>query len=90
MIGRNSAQATQQDAKLNLEGGTGTKQDLAQATEQYYQFKGQLESALADPTFPEPTGRACMEPNVNCEKMGLAPTDGRLIRAHYRTQYRSC
>ena len=81
MVGRNSAQATQQFAKLNLEGGTGTKQDLAQATEQYYQFKGQLESALAGSNLPgsDRLGVYGAERQLR-ERMGLAPTDGRLIR----------
>jgi outer membrane protein TolC len=81
MVGRNSAQATQQFAKLNLEGGTGTKQDLAQATEQYYQFKGQLESALAGSNLPgsDRLGVYGAERQLR-EKMGLAATDGRLIR----------
>ncbi len=81
MVGRNSSQATAQFARLNLEGGTGTKQDLAQATEQYYQFKGQLESALAGSNLPgaDRLGVYGSERALR-EKMGLAPTDGRLIR----------
>jgi outer membrane protein TolC len=81
MVGRNSSQATAQFARLNLEGGTGTKQDLAQATEQYYQFKGQLESALAGSNLPgaDRLGVYGAERALR-EKMGLAPTDGRLIR----------
>ena len=38
IIGRNSAIATAKFAKLNLENGTGTKQELAQAEEQYFQL----------------------------------------------------
>ncbi len=81
MVGRNSAQATAQFARLNLEGGTGTRQDLAQATEQYYQFKGQLESALAGANLPgvDRLGVYGAERALR-EKMGLSPTDGRLIR----------
>jgi len=81
MVGRNSSQATAQFAKLNLEGGTGTKQDLAQATEQYFQFKGQLESALAGSNLPgiDRQGVYGAERALR-EKLGLAPTDGRLIR----------
>jgi len=81
MIGRNSSQATAQFARLNLEGGTGTKQDLAQATEQYFQFKGQLESALAGSNLPgvDRLGVYGAERLLR-EKMGLSPTDGRLIR----------
>lgn len=81
MVGRNSSQATAQFAKLNLERGRGTKQDLAQATEQYFQFKGQLESALAGSNLPG-TDRLGVygAERLLREKMGLAPTDGRLIR----------
>jgi len=81
MVGRNSSQATAQFARLNLEGGTGTKQDLAQATEQYFQFKGQLESALAGSNLPgaDRQGVYGAERALR-EKMGLSPTDGRLIR----------
>ncbi|MGV3483000.1 MAG: TolC family protein [Planctomycetaceae bacterium] len=81
MVGRNSAQATQQFARLSLEGGAGTKQDLAQATVQYYQFKGLLESALAGSNLPgaDRLGVYGAERQLR-EKMGLAPTDGRLIR----------
>ncbi len=81
MVGRNSAQATQQFAKFNLEAGTGTQQDLSQATEQYFQFKGQLESALAGSNLPgsDRLGVYGTERQLR-EKMGLAPTDGRLIR----------
>ncbi len=81
MVGRNSAQATQQFAKFNLEAGTGTQQDLSQATEQYFQFKGQLESALAGSNLPgsDRLGVYGTERQLR-EKMGLSPTDGRLIR----------
>lgn len=81
MVGRNSSQATAQFARLNLEGGTGTRQDLSQAIEQYYQFKGQLESALAGSNLPrgDRLGVYGAERLLR-EKMGLAPTDGRLIR----------
>lgn len=81
MVGRNSAQATAQFARLNLEGGTGTRQDLAQATEQYFQFKGQLESAFAGANLPgvDRLGVTGAERALR-ERMGLSPTDGRLMR----------
>lgn len=81
MVGRNSAQATQQFAKINLDKGTGTIQDVAQATEQYFQLKGQLESALAGSNLPgsDRLGVYGAERQLR-ERMGLAPTDGRLIR----------
>lgn len=81
MVGRNSSQTTAQFAKSLFEKGTGTRQDLAQATEQYFQFKGQLESALAGSNLPG-TDRLGVygAERLLREKMGLAPTDGRLIR----------
>jgi outer membrane protein TolC len=81
MVGRNSSQATAHVAQLLLEEGFSTKQDLAQATEQYFQFKGQLESALAGSNLPgvDRNGVYGAE-RILREKMGLSPTDGRLIR----------
>ena len=81
IIGRNSAIATAQFARLNLENGTGTQQELAQAVEQYYQFRGILESALAGSNLPgaDRFGVYGSE-RVLRELMGIAPTDGRLIR----------
>jgi outer membrane protein TolC len=81
MVGRNSSQATAHVAQLLLEKGFSTKQDLAQATEQYFQFKGQLESALAGSNLPgvDRNGVYGAE-RILREKMGLSPTDGRLIR----------
>lgn len=81
MVGRNSSQATAHVAQLLLDKGFSTKQDLAQATEQYFQFKGQLESALAGSNLPgvDRNGVYGAE-RILREKMGLSPTDGRLIR----------
>ncbi len=81
IIGRNSAIATAQFARLNLENGTGTRQELAQAVEQYYQFRGILESAIAGSNLPG-ADRFGVYGNerVLRELMGLSPTDGRLIR----------
>ncbi len=81
MVGRNSSQATQQFAKLSLDGGTGTKQDLAQATGQYYDFKNRLGAALGGSNV-QGSDRLGVYGNERLlrEKMGLAATDGRLIR----------
>ncbi|WP_202617331.1 TolC family protein [Roseimaritima sediminicola] len=81
MIGRNSAQATAEYAKQNLSGGKGTTQDVAQAAGQYFQFRSQLESALTGSNVPglDRLGVYGAE-RVLREKMGLAPTDSRLIR----------
>ncbi|QDT09498.1 TolC family protein [Planctomycetes bacterium K23_9] len=78
-IGRNSAIATAQFARLNLENGTGTVQELAQAEEQYYQFRARLEGALAGSNLDDRFGVYGRERALR-ELMGLAPTDGRLIR----------
>ncbi|QEG43492.1 TolC family protein [Roseimaritima ulvae] len=81
MIGRNSAQATADYAKKNLAGGKGTTQDVAQAAGQYFQFRSQLESALTGSNVPglDRFGVYGAERLLR-EKMGLAPTDSRLIR----------
>lgn len=81
IIGRNSAIATANFARLNLENGTGTQQELAQATGQYYTFRAQLEGALAGSNVPgdDRSGVYGAE-RIMRELLGLAPTDGRLIR----------
>lgn len=81
VIGRNSAIATAKFAQLNLENGTGTVQELAQAQEQYYNFRARLEGALAGSNLPgdDRFGVYGGERRLR-ELMGLAPTDGRLIR----------
>lgn len=80
-IGLNSAMATSQFAKLALENGTGTRQELAQAVEQYYQFRGLLESALAGSNLPgaDRFGVYGAERRLR-ELLGPSPTDGRLVR----------
>jgi outer membrane protein TolC len=81
IIGRNSAIATAKFAKLNLDNGTGTQQELAQAEGQYYTFKAQLEAALAGSNVPgdDRLGVYGSE-RVLRELLGLGPTDSRLIR----------
>ena len=78
-IGRNSAIATAQFARLNLENGTGTVQELAQAEEQYYQFRARLEGSLAGSNLDDRFGVYGRERAMR-ELLGLSATDGRLIR----------
>ena len=81
VIGRNSAIATAKFAQLNLENGTGTVQELAQAQEQYFNFRARLEGALAGSNLPgDDRFGVYGGERVMRELMGLAPTDGRLIR----------
>ena len=81
IIGRNSAIATAKFAKLNLDNGTGTKQELAQAEEQYYSFRARLSSALAGSNLPgDDRFGVYGSERVLRELLGLAATDGRLIR----------
>ncbi|MGB7328792.1 MAG: TolC family protein [Rubripirellula sp.] len=81
VIARNSAIATAKFAELNLENGTGTVQELAQAQGQYYNFRSRLEGALSGSNLPgnDRLGVYGSERALR-ELMGLAPTDGRLIR----------
>ena len=80
-IARNSAIATAQFARANLEAGTGTVQELAQAEEQYYQFRASLEGALAGSNLPgdDRFGVYGRERALR-ELIGLSATDGRLVR----------
>ena len=81
IIGRNSAIATAKFAKLNYDNGTGTKQELAQAEEQYYGFRARLSSSLAGSNMPgDDRFGVYGNERVMRELMGLAATDGRLIR----------
>ncbi|TWT49466.1 Outer membrane efflux protein [Rubripirellula amarantea] len=81
IIGRNSAIATAKFAQLNLDNGTGTIQEVQQARVQYFEFKARLESALAGSNLPG-SDRAGVYGNERRlrEMIGIAPTDGRLIR----------
>jgi outer membrane protein TolC len=80
-IGRNSAIATAKFARLNLDNGTGTKVELAQAEGQYYNFRARLSAALAGSNVlgDDRQGVYGSERALR-ELMGLAATDGRLIR----------
>lgn len=80
IVGRNSAMVTAQFARLALENGTGQKQDLAQAVQQYYQFRGQLESALAGSNIGNIQAGVYGAERRLRELTGITATDGRLIR----------
>jgi outer membrane protein TolC len=72
--GRESALQTLQYQQVRLEVGTGRRDEEAQAQSQYYQFQGQVESALAGTQ-----GLYTLEQNLRY-LIGLTATDGRLIR----------
>ncbi|QDS87556.1 Outer membrane efflux protein [Rosistilla ulvae] len=80
-IARDSAQATARFAQLNLESGSGTAQDVAQAEEQFFAFSAQLTTALAGTNVPgnDPYGVYGRERELR-NLMGIASTDGRLAR----------
>ncbi len=80
-IARDSAQATAEFTKLNMEAGTGTIQELSQAVGQYYDLQRRLTAALNGSNLPgdDRLGVYGRERALR-ELMGLAPTDGRLIR----------
>ena len=81
VIGRNSAITTARTARLNIANGTGTKQELAQAEEQYYNFRARLSSALAGSNVlgDDRQGVYGSERALR-DLMGLSATDGRLVR----------
>ncbi len=81
IIGRNSAIATQRFAQLQLDNGAGTVTEVSQAKEQYFNFRARLESALAGSNIlgEERFGVYGSERALR-DLMGIAPTDGRLIR----------
>src|SRR5690606_10477490 len=76
-----SAQATARFAQLNLESGSGTAQDVAQAEEQFFAFSAQLTTALAGTNVPgnDPFGVYGRERELR-HLLGIASTDGRLVR----------
>ena len=81
IIARNSEMATARHAKANFDNGNGNQQELAQAREQYFQFRGQMESALAGSDLPgDDRFGVYGRERVLREMMGLTATDGRLIR----------
>lgn len=81
IVGRNSTQVTARFAALQLRNGTGTVQDLKQAENQYFEFRGRLQGALAGSNIPgfDPQGVYGAERRLR-EVMGHGSTDGRLIR----------
>lgn len=70
-IGRDSAQATWNNVYEKMKGGLESSQAEAQSREQYFFFRAQLETALRDLYNVENRLRYLM---------GIAATDGRLIR----------
>ena len=80
-VARDSALATARFAKLNYENGLGTIQELSQAEGQYHLFNARLHAALAGSNLPgdDRLGVYGRERDLRA-KMGLAATDGRLIR----------
>ncbi|MCD0458955.1 TolC family protein [Roseiconus lacunae] len=80
-IARDSAQATAQFTKLNLQKGFATNQEVSQAVAQYWNLHRRLIGALAGSNLPgdDPRGVYGRERALR-ELIGLAPTDERLIR----------
>lgn len=80
-IARDSAQATAEFTKLNMEAGTGTIQELSQSVGQYFNLQRRLTAALNGSNLPgdDQFGVYGRE-RVLRELLGLPPTDGRLIR----------
>lgn len=78
---RDSAQATARFAQVQFDGGKGAVQDLAQAEEQFFAFNAELTAALTGSRIPgrDPNGLYGHERNLRY-LMGIAATDGRLIR----------
>lgn len=79
--GRTAAQTTQRFARINMEQGNATAQELKQAEGQYFQFRSQLQSALAGSNVAgnDPFGVQGRERELRF-KMGISPSDQRLIR----------
>ncbi len=85
IIGRNSAIATQRFAELQLENGAGTVTEVAQAKEQYFNFRARLESALAGSNVlgDERLGRlwnrtrSSRTDGPSCDRRKIDPTDRR-------------
>ncbi|TWU65627.1 TolC family protein [Crateriforma conspicua] len=80
-VGRNSAQVTADFAKLNMEEGIGTIQDLKQAQGQYHSFQNQLVGTLTGSNVlgQDRFGVFGRERRLR-ELIGQSATDGRLIR----------
>ncbi|OYP33115.1 TolC family protein [Rhodopirellula sp. MGV] len=80
-IARDSAQATAQFTKLNLEKGNATIQELSQAVSQYWNQQRRLTAALNGSNLPgdDRFGVYGRERALR-ELIGLSPTDKRLIR----------
>ncbi len=81
MLGRNGTQKVATGLINNFKGGSSTIQDVRRAEQQYYEFRTRLEGALAGSNVPgnDPRGVYGAERELR-SKLGLAATDGRLIR----------
>ncbi|WP_182865811.1 TolC family protein [Rhodopirellula sp. JC639] len=80
-IARDSAQATAEFTKLNMDAGTGTIQELSQSVGQYWNLQRRLTAALNGSNLPgdDRFGVYGRERALR-ELLGLTATDGRLIR----------
>jgi hypothetical protein len=81
MAGRNGTQLVARVLRAQQEEGTVPVQDLRRAEAQYYEFRTRLEGALAGSNIQgfDPRGVYGAERELR-SKLGLASTDGRLIR----------
>jgi outer membrane protein TolC len=80
-IARDSAQATAEFAKLNMDAGRGTTQELSQSVGQYYNLQRRLTAALNGSNLPgEDRFGVYGRERALRELLGLTATDGRLIR----------
>lgn len=81
IVGRDSTLATYQITNAQLGGGTVAKQDVLRASARYLEFRGRLQGALGASNVPgsDPRGVYGIERELRA-RMGLAPTDSRLIR----------
>ncbi|MCA9138779.1 MAG: TolC family protein, partial [Planctomycetales bacterium] len=80
-IARDSAQATAEFTKLNMDAGFGSIQELKQSESQFWNLQRRLTAALNGSNLPgdDRFGVYGRERALR-ELLGLAPTDGRLIR----------
>lgn len=81
IVGRDSALVTARQTMLNVQGGKASIQDLKRAETRYYQFRSRLQGSLAGSNVAgsDPRGVYGIERELRA-RMGLSPTDGRLIR----------
>lgn len=82
IVGRDSTQATQRITASKLGGGVTTRQDVLRAESRYFEFRGRLQGALSSSAVPgsDPRGGLYGIERELRARMGLAATDGRLVR----------